>query len=292
MYFQDINPLNYYYFYIPMDKEFNKIVDLYLQANIILPDQWWEDKKAEFIFNSNKLEGNRLKLADTYSIINDKMSFTTEVQFKDVLEVKGHIKALDTCIFMAKNKYPLSIKIIKTFNENLLSALWKFDEYYTNYKSQKQELGAFKVINNSIKFLLDGKEGVIEPFSNSHTIEKNMIAELDENLKIAHVLEQSAHLAFQIWANQPFCDGNKRTARLLVVYLLMLQGLPLITFKAEGCHFNEGLLRSHQQKSLLPLITVISTEVKQQLTEIIELDKKLKINKIPPTLGFGSSLLF
>jgi len=275
-----------------MNKEFDKIVEEFMAAAIALPDQWWDDKKVEFIYNSNKLEGNRLKLVDTYSIIRDKMSFSGEARFKDVLEVKGHVKALDTCIFMAKNKYPLTDKTLKSFNENLLSALWKFDEYYSSYKENKQELGSYKVINNSIKYILDGEEGVIEPMSNTVTVAENMEKVLFENKNISHVLERSAHLAYQISINQPFPDANKRTARLSVAYNLMMIGLPLISFKAEGYHFNEGLLRCHKEKSLLPLISIISTETKQQLSEIIELDKKLKINKTPPSLGLGSSLLF
>ena len=76
-----------------MDIEFEPIINNFLSAKIILPDAWWDDKKAEYIYNSNKLEGNKLKLAETYSIINDKMHFSSPASFKDVLEVKGHIKA-------------------------------------------------------------------------------------------------------------------------------------------------------------------------------------------------------
>ncbi len=275
-----------------MDSEFDTIVNQYLSANIVLPDQWWDDKKAEFIYNSNKLEGNKLKLADTYSIINDKMHFSGEAQFKDILEVKGHIKALDICIFIAKSKYPFSEKTLQLLNENLLSALWKFDEYYASYKQQNQILGTYKTINNSIKFFLDGEEGKIEPMSNTATVNKNMLEVLTDNSKISNLLERCAHIAYEIWINQPFSDGNKRTARLTVAYQLMLTGLPLISFKAEGYHFNEGLLRSHKEKSLKPIMGVIATEVKQQLTEIMDWDKKLKVDKTPPKLGFGSSLLF
>ncbi len=275
-----------------MEIAFNDSIQQFLQAKISLPDQWWDDKKAEFIYNSNKLEGNLLQLIDTYSIIKDRMHFTNEVRFKDVLEVKGHIKALDTCVFMAKNKYPLTENTLKQLNENLLSALWKFEEYYTNWKSNEQVLGNYKVINNSIKYFLDGKEGVVEPFSNTETVNENMILVLNETNKITSVLQRCAHLAYQLWINQPFPDGNKRTARLAVAYYLMQEGLPLIMFKAEGVHFNEGLLRSHFEKNLNPLMTVIQKEVIQQLTELIELNERLKKNKQPPTLGLGSSLLF
>lgn len=275
-----------------MDMEFENILKSFFAANIILPDQWLDDKKAEFIYNSNKLEGNRLKLADTHSIINDKMNFGNNASFKDILEVKGHIKALDMCIFMSKNRYPFTEKTLKLFNENLLSALWKFEEYYTSYKQQNQALGNYKVINNRIKFTLDGVDGVIEPMSNTATVDENMQIILKDNAQILSLVEQCAHLAFQIWINQPFPDGNKRTARLSVAYLLMLSGLPLISFKADGYHFNEGLLRSQHEKTLIPIAKVIATEVKQQLSEIMEMDQKLKTNKKPPKLGLGMSLVF
>lgn len=275
-----------------MFTEFNNILKEYKKQAIVLTDQWLEDKKAEFIYSSNKLEGNRLKLTETYSIIKDKMNFSSEARFKDVLEVKGHVKALDTCLFMVKNKYPLTANTLKTLNSSLLSALWKFDEYYPTWKQNNQELGTYKLINNSIKYTLDGQEGIIEPLSNVETVEKNMNTVLIDNKSINHLLEKAAHLAFQIWINQPFPDANKRTARLAVVYELMEQGLPLISFKAEGNHFNDGLLRCYSEKSLKPLISVIETEIKQQLSEIIELDKRLKINKKPPEFRQGGALIF
>lgn len=99
-------------------------------------------------------------------------------------------------------------------------------------------------------------------------------------------------MAYQLFINQPFPDGNKRTARLVVVYLLLESGLPLISFKAEGYNFNEGLLRSYKENSLAPIIHVIETEVKQQLSEMIETDKSLKINRSPPTMGKNNELIF
>jgi hypothetical protein len=39
-------------------------------------------------------------------------------------------------------------------------------------------------------------------------------------------------------------------------------------------------------------MSVIAAEVKQQLAEIVEWDKKLKIDRTPTKLGLGSSLLF
>ncbi len=275
-----------------MYSEFDNIIREYKNQAIVLPDQWLDDKKAEFIYTSNKLEGNRLKLAETYSIIKDKMNFSSEARFKDILEVKGHIKALDTCLFMVKNNYPLSTNTLKTLNSNLLSALWKFDEYYSTWKQNQQDLGAYKRINNSIKYTLDGQEGTLAPVSNAETVEKNMEIIFIDNNAIRHILEKTAHLAYQIWINQPFPDGNKRTARLAIVYMLMAYGLPLVSFKASEHNFNEGLLRSHSEKTLKPLIQIIDIEVKQQLTEIMELDKQLKINRIPPAFGLGGVLLF
>lgn len=275
-----------------MYKTFNDIVNAYFLADIKLPDQWWDDRKVEFIYNSNRLEGNRLKLADTHSIINDKMSFTSEARFKDILEVKGHLKAIDSCIFMSKNNYPLTEKMLKEINKNLLSALWKFDEFYASYKHHKQEIGEYKLVNNSIKYVLDGNDGTIEPLSNSETVIENMRFVFEENDKMVHVLEKTAHLAFQIWINQPFPDGNKRTARLAVMYLLLQLKFPLIYFKSDGYHFNEALLRCYEAKNIDPLIAVISTEIMQQLSEIMELDKKLKIKKKPPLMGSGNSLIF
>ncbi len=275
-----------------MFKDFDRIVADYKNQDIFISDQSLYYKKIEFIYNSNKLEGNLIDHRGTESVIRDRLCFTNVVRFKDILEVKGHAKALDNCLFMVKNKYPLTEKTIKAFNADLLYPLWSFEEFYASFKYHKQELGKYKVINNGIKYVLDGQQGNIEPLSNTETIEKNMEHVFTESKSIKHVIERSAHLAYQIFINQPFPDGNKRTARLVVVYLLLEAGLPLIVFKAETPNFNEGLLSSYKENSLAPLIHVIEAEVKQQLSEMIEMDKKLKINRTPPTLGIDNTLIF
>ncbi|MBI4646504.1 MAG: Fic family protein [Bacteroidia bacterium] len=105
-------------------------------------------------------------------------------------------------------------------------------------------------------------------------------------------IKKSAFIAFQIFYNQPFPDGNKRVARLAVTYIMMSKGYPLACFKGVGTNFNEALLRSYFSKDFKSLMDNISMEYTQQLLKYISVYKELSKKTKPPKLGDDLSMIF
>lgn len=272
--------------------ELDKIIQEYKKADIFISDQEQEKRTAEFIYTSNRMEGNKLDYAETISVIQNKINISSGASLTDILEVKGHLKAVKTCIQMAKNLYPLTELSIKNFNRNLLSSLWKDDETYLNWKEVGQQPGEYKVKKNKIECVYNGEKSTIIPPSDEKNVKENMEEVFNQNSEYKSLTESCAHLAFQIFLNQPFCDGNKRTARLAVAYKLIQAGLPLIIFKHEGRNFNSALLDCYFKKTLDPMVKYLEKEIKQQLAQLIEEKKKLDKGSKLPKPGKGRVMIF
>lgn len=271
--------------------ELESSFEKFIKAKVFISDQWLQEIKAEYVYASNRLEGNALTLLETKTIIDDRLSLSGK-KMEDILETLGHYRALNTLITFVRNKYPLTEKVIRQFSENLLTPVFHNTDKLHNYRVLGQVPGNYKIKTNKIRYRLDGNEGEIIPFSNEHTIEENMGKIFLEFNQMEDLIEKAAYLSFQIFHNQPFPDGNKRVARLAVTYTMMSFGYPLVSFRGLGTNFNEALLRAYFSKSLLPLTEYIVSEYTQRLHEYISAYSELSKKKKPPTLDDGLALVF
>lgn len=270
-------------------QDFDKVFNEYKKYNFALNLQQQLEQIYNYVYYSNRLEGNRLNLAQTTALLENNIVAGSNIPFKDYLEHKGLFKATQFIIASAQNNYPLSEKIIKKANELTLSNLWKDDaNYYGQQKKAGQKLGEYKVFPNKIVWSIDDQEGEIKPISEPGTAEKNCINLLEKyNNSNAHIIEKIAYLTENIYLNQFFVDGNKRTARLITSFESMKYGLPFTAFDNQGknTNFNHVLVTSYlkNDKSIIEkfLANVFMTEMSQKM----QLEKKLKNSK-PKNMGF------
>lgn len=201
------------------------LLEQYTAANIGLSLEQERELLAKYIHSTNQLEGNTLTLAQTQSIIDNGEVSGDQIKTRDILEQKGTYKALVRMMKAVREQEPLSIDLIKELNWLTIGTIFQ-DDYYFSYKEQGQKYGDFKVKNNRIMITTsDGKEALIEPLSSPDNVAINMkmlLLQIENSDK--NVIEKAAFLAQEIWLHQPFIDGNKRTARLLVNFLTMKKG--------------------------------------------------------------------
>lgn len=116
----------------------------------------------------------------------------------------------------------------------------------------------------------NGKSDFIEPLSSPDNVQEN-IQILVNQIKSSdkNVIEKASLLAQEIWLNQPFIDGNKRTARLLMNFMTMIEGFPLFTYENKGSFFNQMLISQYKEgKSGIVenlIIELLETRIKQLL---------------------------
>lgn len=106
-----------------------------------------ENLMYEYVYSTNKLEGNQLTLAQTTQLLGSNLLSGKDISIRDVLEQKGMYKALVRMMVAVKDKEKISISLIKELNKLILSSLWKEDSSYLDAKSKGQLEGEFKASN-------------------------------------------------------------------------------------------------------------------------------------------------
>jgi len=240
-----------------------------------------EEKKLmyAYVYATNKLEGNSLTLSQTTQLLSSDTVSGEKIKTFDILEQKGMYKALSRMLKAVREKEELSIELMLELNWLTLSYLWKYEDMYFNAKSKGQKENEFKISNNKIKITRDGiKIEEIIPLSTPKTVKENMqyLIKTINQSKGKLVVEKSVYLAQEIWLHQPFVDGNKRTGRLLINFLLMKKGYPLFVFDSEKNNYNSLLVEQYMEHKTDLVINYIKEKLKVEMNKSINSIKNAK----------------
>jgi len=262
-----------------------KLLKQYKKLNRVLSLE--EDKKRlyDYVYYTNKLEGNKLTSAQTVQLLSSDSITGKDIKPRDILEQKGMYRALVLMLKAVSENQVLSLELIKELHAAVLGTMWKSGDSYLDAKSKGQTINSFKVSNNTIVITKGGnfiKE--IIPLSNPDNVEQKMIELINKvNLSNKPIIEKAAFLAQEIWLHQPFVDGNKRIGRLLVNFLTMKEGYPLFSFNDSVDNYN-GLLVEQVIENKPGLIQdYISSALKKQMKKEIRITNNIEANK---GLGF------
>lgn len=206
------------------------------------------DKKfrLEFNFNSNQLEGNTLTYGETeLLLIFDQTEGTHD--YREYQEMQAHDVALKMIQEEALDKErPLTEQFIRSLNEKLLvKPFWK-DAITPDGQATRKEIipGAYKKTPNSVRLA----NGEIFNYTAPADVQNEMAAlvawynkdsESEDPILLASILH------YRFVRIHPFDDGNGRTARLLMNYVLSKNNLPLVIIKsAEKKEYLSALNRA------------------------------------------------
>jgi Fic family protein len=226
-----------------------KLIELLKEYKTLLIIPSLEEEQAqlfEYVYATNRLEGNQLSLLQTTELFKSDTISGTNIRNTDILEQKGMFRALKRMLLAVKNEEELSINFILELNWLSIGSLWN-EDYYSNAKEKGQIQNQFKVSQNVISIKQNGVEKEkIMPLSSPNDVQQNM-EDLIENVNKsdASVLDKAVFLAQEIWIHQPFVDGNKRTGRLLINFLLMKEGFPLFSYHNENLNYNSLLVEQY-----------------------------------------------
>jgi len=161
---------------------------------------------------SSQIEGTQSSLSDLLTFENDELP---SVSIDDVAEVSSYVSAMYYGLEKL-SEYPLSLRLIKEIHEKLM----------TNSKGSTKQPGEFRKSQNWVgglhpsvaKFVPPPPENLMECLDNFEKYlhdEKNVMPVLIK-AAIAHVQFETIH---------PFLDGNGRLGRLLITFILCIEGL-------------------------------------------------------------------
>jgi Fic family protein len=185
---------------------------------IKLPKDYVDDILVRLTHHSSALENNRITLNETVSIILHN-TIPGKVSVREFYEVDNHKRAFQ--YMMEQLDEELSLSLIHGIHEQLMDRL-------------HHERGRFKSSDNAIA----GADFETAPYQETPMLMVQWVDNLkyrldtaeDEDSIILAVCE--SHIEFE--RIHPYADGNGRTGRLIMVYLLLKYGLcPLIINKED-----------------------------------------------------------
>lgn len=258
----------------------DQLIDLlkkYKALNVIPSLEEEQAQLYEYVYTTNRLEGNQLSLLQTTELFKSDTISGNNIRNSDILEQKGMYRALKRMLLAVKNKEVVSIQLILDLNWLSIGSLWN-EDYYLNAKEKRQLQNQFKMSQNVISIKQNGIEKEkIMPLSAPDDVQKNM-ENLIENINKseASVLDKAVFLAQEIWIHQPFVDGNKRTGRLLINFLLMKEGFPLFSYNTENLNYNSLLVEQYYESKPDLVKNYIAEMLSKKMNSDIEAFSKIK----------------
>ncbi|HRQ87918.1 MAG TPA: Fic family protein [Bacteroidia bacterium] len=192
----------------------------------------WRKLKLEWNYHSNHIEGNTLTYGETELLLIHEQT-SGDHPLRDYIEMQAHDLAIGHLRMIAgDSQRPLSESDIRNLNHILLKeSFWK-DAIAPDGMPTRIEIlpGEYKAQPNNVRTA----SGEIFRFADPVEVPARMAAMLSTLHRAmgeaaSHPVEIASWLHHEFVLIHPFGDGNGRTARLLVNYVLMRSGyLPLI----------------------------------------------------------------
>lgn len=252
----------------------------------------WKKIRLEFNYNSNHLEGNTLTYGQTELLLfYDKVAENSILS--DLEQMKSHDVALSKIVEVAEDPtYPLTEQFIKELNRLVLvRPFWKEAITADGLPTRKEiQIGEYKSSPNSVR-LPNGEIHEYASVQDTPIKMAELIQWYRENEDTLHPAQLAAQFHYRFVVIHPFDDGNGRVARLVMNYILLKHGYPLIIVKsADKENYLTALQRADVgEKEAIDLYLLkelkhslnlyIKAAKGEDLTEADDLDKEIALLK-------------
>lgn len=190
--------------------------------------------RLDWNYHSNHLEGNSLTYGETKALI--LFGITAQGKpLKDTLEITGHNEAINWVIDLVKQERPLTENFIRELHSLLLQDSYKESKNAEGVVvPRKISAGKYKTTTNHVETVT----GEIFYFATPEETPAKMHDLLNwynEKVKEENVnpILLAAQFHYRFIRIHPFDDGNGRTARILMNFILMQFGFPPVIIKTE-----------------------------------------------------------
>jgi len=257
-------------------EEIIQAIQLKAELDALRPiDKEQEDRimqkfRLDWNYHSNHLEGNSLTYGETKALI--LFGVTAQGKpLKDTLEITGHNEAINWVVEMVQGERPLTENFIRELHSLLLQ------DSYKESKNEKGEnvprkisAGKYKTTPNHVQTAT----GEIFYFATPEETPAKMTELLDWYKKKALEKEVNpillaAEFHYKFIRIHPFDDGNGRTARILMNFILMQFGFPPIIIKTEDKANYFAALQMADAGNIEAFITYIAQNLYRSLEIMI-----------------------
>lgn len=191
--------------------------------------------RLDWNYHSNHLEGNSLTYGETKALI--LFGITAQGKpLQDHFEITGHNDAINWVIDVVKGDYPLNENFIRELHTLLLKQSYEVDAITPEGKPTKKRInvGSYKTSPNHVRT----KTGEIFYFATPEETPSKMTDLINwyrekSKQKDVNPIFLAAEFHYKFIRIHPFDDGNGRTARILMNFILMKFDFPPVIIKTE-----------------------------------------------------------
>jgi len=248
-------------------RQYEKAIALWQKKNIRNDADLAEALSSQsvlFAYNSGKIENDSITYHDTREIFEHDGVTSYTGDLRTLFEIRNAKNANELLLQAFNERWPLSEELIKRFHfcitENTYDTRrWQLGERPGEYKKHDyvtgpQEIGASAE---------DVQEEMAELLNDLQT-------PIPDNKAI--VAAAFFHAKFE--NIHPFADGNGRTGRILMNYILLLHNHPPITIHEEDREtYYKALDAWHDNTDLKPLVSFLKEQTEKTWDKQIQRDE-------------------
>ena len=227
--------------------------------------------RLDWNFHSNHLEGNTLSYGETKALILFGITAAGK-PLKDHFEITGHDEAIKWVEEVVKEERPLTENFIRQIHKLILKEPYEVQGKTADGKpqSKKVKIGEYKTTPNHVETIT----GEIFRFATPEETPAKMTDLIDwyRNKKEdpeLHPLLLAAEFHYKFIRIHPFDDGNGRTARILMNFILMQNSYPPVIVKTDDKQNYFAALRQADAGSITPFIEYIGKNLEVSLDLMI-----------------------
>lgn len=191
--------------------------------------------RLDWNFHSNHLEGNSLNYGETKALL--LFGITAQGKpLKDHFEITGHNEAIDWVIDMVKRNRSMTENFIRELHQLLLKESYEVNAITPDGKPTKRKIavGKYKTMPNHVKTITGEMFYFASPEETPAKMH-DLLAWFTEKItqKNVNPILVAAEFHYKFIRIHPFDDGNGRTARILMNFILMQFQFPPVIIKTE-----------------------------------------------------------
>jgi Fic family protein len=224
----------------------------YNKQNKTVQEQFDQNFAMAFVFNSNSIEGSTLTPKEVELLLTENIAPNKPLD--EVLEAKNAEKTLN---FVKNSREELTEKLLLSVHEMY-------------FKETKPFIaGKYKTIQNRVT----GSAFEPTPPKLVPTDMKLYFEEYEKLKKELHPLELAAWAHWKLVRIHPFQDGNGRTARIIMNFVLHKNGYAMIDIKTkEKRQYFKALEKCHYNNNARALATRLVRRFKKQYQNALKGD--------------------
>lgn len=172
--------------------------------------------KIAYTHDSNRIEGNTLTLQETQLVVNEGLTISGK-SLREHLEAINHAEAVDMLYELVAQQVPMGKQVVLDLHRIVLKSI--APEHAGRYRMVPVRISGSRHLPPQ-PYLLD-------------KLMEDYFAWYRQAVREMHPVLLAAEMHERLVSIHPFVDGNGRTARLVMNFILLQHGYPIVSLKGD-----------------------------------------------------------